>query len=159
MDPLAPKVLARFLAAGYSGWDPPEPEEDPDPSEMWDELVDQVPHSMQDLFKTPKEHKSHSSRNNQDSVTYEVELDLGDDLGGTLTVEAYEWEDADEDGRYGESGVKVEYYLVAGDKTWDGKSQKYDEKGVVRDFKRDFHQFVEVLKRDHPDIAKKYKLR
>jgi len=159
MDPLARRVAARYIQSGYSGWDPPEYDEDPDPSEIWDALTDAFPASMQSLFARPKETKKHGYGKDL-RVTKEVEFDLDPefDLGGTITASAFRWTDADADGPYGESGVEGEYYLIAKNKTWDGASKKYAEDRFLQEFKRDVREFLNAIRADFPEVTAKYRL-
>lgn len=152
----ADRVVQRYLEAGYTGWDPPDYGDEPDPSDLWESIQQEFPNSMRKLLDRPK--KTEDSRRGRTSVKWESEVDLSDedDLGFTITVEAHQGTDADEDGLHSYSGIEAEYYFIVGKKDWNGEGEG---RGFESKFKADLKAFLEELKRRFPEVAKQYRLR
>jgi hypothetical protein len=142
------RIVDRFLAAGYTGWDPPD---DPDPDvaeELWEDALSHFPRNVQHLFgKRERHERHHHSTLTTTTLEATVELNEDTDSGINLTVTATTGVEADEDGPYSMRDENIEYSLVAPNRTWHDKD--------VSRLQHDFHEFVADLKRTDPVAAAK----
>ena len=144
------RVLSRFVGAGYSGWDPPEGPEEPDPSEEWNDVTKQFPHALQKLLGDPRPKSDHGF--GDITVTMTAMVELGEDSGVELTVTSSHSEDADEDGPYTHSSTDTEYFFWIGHQHWSGTirpGQNYQH------LKQHLRDFAKHLEQKDPDGAKK----
>jgi len=142
MDALSRRIVARWIQAGYSGWDPPDDDpEPPDPEPTWDQMVKLFPHGLQRLLQHPK--KEHDHGRFEESVSLTGEVELSEESGFSLVVTATQGEDADEDGKYGYSNETTEYSFYQGSRHWDGKDE--------RKLKQDLREFLSQLENHDPE--------
>lgn len=138
----------RVLMEGYSGWDPPEDPDPPNPYPLWDETVKLYPDGLQRLLdKKPK--KGTDQVRFEESVSLFSEIELSDESGLSLTVTAIQGTDADEDGAYGYAKEKIEYGFYQGRQHWDGD----EESGL----KKDLREFLKQLEANDPEGYEKAK--
>lgn len=136
---LSRKVLARFQGELQT-------------DEMWESAVGRLPRGLQRDFLKAK--KKDTEKNDVYTETLEHEMFLGSDRNVSISIKVsmYVGEDADEGGRYGISGNNLEYFFMCDDWDQGGDGDLLD----FRQFERDLAKWLELVKRQFPDVAQKH---
>jgi hypothetical protein len=146
---MAHKILVERVAmraAGYAGWEPPEPAEDMAPYELWEEAVKLFPHTVQQDLSDPD--KDEDSRRDETTITLLDEVALSEDSGLSLSAVRTLSMDADEDGAYQHTSDKLDYTLWVDSKDWTGDT--------VARLRGHLRQFESTLKERDPEGYKTF---